>query len=73
MDVGMTDARGGSDRGCDSEVGGRLVLDPGRPSRVESGTEKSNGAGKERKECDWLEVGVELWEARKDWPGSRKE
>jgi hypothetical protein len=73
MDAGMTEARGGSDRGCDSEVGGRLELDPGRPSRAESGIEKSNVVGKERKDCDWLEAVVELWEARKDWPGSRKE
>ncbi len=33
MDAGTTEARGGSDRGCDSDrapgVGGRLELDPG--------------------------------------------
>jgi hypothetical protein len=71
MDVGTTDARGGSDLGCDSEVGGRLELDPGRPSRAESGRLKLNVVGKGRKDCDCAELDVEG--ARKDWPGSRKE
>jgi hypothetical protein len=36
MDLGTTEARGGRDRGCDSdpapEVGGRIEVDPGRSS-----------------------------------------
>jgi hypothetical protein len=76
MDVGTTEARGGRDLGCDSvppEVGGRLELDLGRPSRGLSGTLKLvEGAEEEteRKDCDCAEV---FGGARKDWPGSRKE
>jgi hypothetical protein len=75
MDVGTTEARGGRDLGCDSvpaEVGGRLELDLGRPSRVLSGTlklEETEGE-RERKDCECAEV---VGGTRKDWPGSRKE
>jgi hypothetical protein len=58
MDAGTTEARGGSDRGCDSgpepEVGGRLELDPGRASLWWSERLKLYvpEAEKERKDCD---------------------
>lgn len=48
-----TAASGGSVRACDSgppAVGGRPLLDPGRPSRA--GTAKLSGLEKERKDCD---------------------
>jgi hypothetical protein len=53
-----TEERGGRDRGCDSlyppppEVGGRLELDPGRPSRGWSERLKLYGEEKGRKDCD---------------------
>lgn len=68
-----TAERGGSDRVAELvrlPVGGRLVLDPGRISpRVGSGRPKLNVGEKERKEWE----GAAAAEARKDWPGSRKE
>jgi hypothetical protein len=72
-----TAARGGSVRVSVSgppAVGGRLLLDPGLPSRARSGT-KLNELGKPRKDCDCDEDVVEFDDggARKDWPGSRKE
>jgi hypothetical protein len=48
-----TAARGGSVRACESAplaVGGRLLLDPGRPSREER--PKLNVLEKGRKDCD---------------------
>jgi hypothetical protein len=50
-----TAERGGSVRACESgplAVGGRLLLDPGLPSLVESERPKLNVAGKARKDCD---------------------
>ena len=73
MDAGRTEARGGSDLGCESDVGGRLEPDPGLPSRVESGRAKLNEEVKGRKDCDCAVAEVEGEGARKDWPGSRKE
>ena len=83
-----TAARGGSVRASDPPlaVGGRLLLDPGRPSRAKSET-KLNELEKPRKDCDCDDVVVddaaaaaaefdddeEGGGARKDWLGSRKE
>jgi hypothetical protein len=73
-----TEARGGSVRASESgppEVGGRLLLDPGLPSRARSEM-KLNELGKPRKDCDCDDDVVEIDDdggARKDWPGSRKE
>lgn len=68
-----TAASGGSVRASASgplAVVGRLLLDPGRPSREKSGTKLNVLEEKPRKDCDCDEV---VEEARKDWLGSRKE
>lgn len=84
MEAETTAERGGRDRGCDADesrdavaVVGRLLLDPGRPSR-DVGREKLNGlGGRGRKDCEWwwLKNGVEevVGGIRKDWVESRKE
>jgi len=74
-----TAARGGNVRAIASgpppAVGGRLLLDPGRPSRAKSET-KLNELERARKDCDCeddVDVVVDAGGARKDWLGSRKE
>jgi hypothetical protein len=55
-------------------VGGRLLLDPGLPSR-EMSEMKLNELERPRKDCDCDDDDAEVDEggARKDWLGSRKE
>lgn len=88
MDAETTAARGGSVRACDADddsalavvgapaVVGRLLLDPGLPSRV-AGTLKPKEvelAARERKDCELCgQVEADVGGARKDWLESRKE